>query len=250
MSIFIIKKIRFPFLFPLLYGARLCYTGAMLKKLLALATVLFLSLAAFVFALNLFIVLSTRRYIYTNPADMPERYTAIVLGAKVYGVRTVSHVFRDRIEGGLTLLDDGTVQRVIISGDHGKQDYDEVNAARLYVSQMHHVDESLIFYDHAGFSTYDTMYRARDVFCVQDAVVVTQRFHLYRSLFIARSLGIDAVGYAAPEINRFRRMLHVRWECRECLARVKAFFSVVLHAKPSYLGEQIPITGDGRSTWD
>lgn len=228
----------------------MCYTGGMLKKILAAAAVLVLSLALFVLGVNLFMVLGTRKYIYRDAAAVPDRYAAVVLGAKVYGVRTVSHVFRDRIEGGLDLLDNGTVQRVIISGDHGKQYYDEVNAARLYVSQLHPVDESLVFYDHAGFSTYDTMYRARGVFCVEDAVIVTQRFHLYRALFIARSLGIDAVGYEAPEINRFRRMLHVRWEAREFLARVKAFFCVLLHTKPVFLGDQIPITGDGRSTWD
>ena len=133
----------------------------MLKKILAAAAVLVLSLALFVLGVNLFMVLGTRKYIYRDAAAVPDRYAAVVLGAKVYGVRTVSHVFRDRIEGGLDLLDNGTVQRVIISGDHGKQYYDEVNAARLYVSQLHPVDESLVFYDHAGFSTYDTMYRAR-----------------------------------------------------------------------------------------
>ncbi|MBP3710369.1 MAG: YdcF family protein [Treponema sp.] len=217
------------------------------KLLLACAS---LALFLFVAGINCYMIASTRNYIYANSALVPKRYAAIVLGAKAYANNAVSFVFRDRIAGGMSLLESGTVQKLLISGDHGQKSYDEVNAALSYINTMYHVDDSCIFLDHAGFSTYDTMYRARDVFCVREAAVVTQRFHLYRALYIARKLGIDAVGYSAPEQNRFRREIKIQWELREILARVKAFFAVSFCAKPKYLGEQLPITGDGRMTRD
>lgn len=219
---------------------RLCLLGILLCALCALLTV----------CINVHMVRSTKGLIYSKLDYVPQKYTAIVLGSKVSANGTVSHVFRDRIAGGIDLLQAGTVQKVLVSGDHGRAAYDEVNSARAYIELMYHVDESLIFLDHAGFSTYDTMYRARDVFCVKDAVVVTQPFHLARSLYIAHRLGIDAVGYAAPEITPFARRTKLRWTLRECLARVKAFFYVALNARPAYLGEPLPITGDGHITWD
>ena len=107
----------------------------------------------------------------------------------------------------------------------------------------------MIFLDHAGFSTYETMYRARDVFCVKDAVVVTQKFHLARAVYIGRKLGLDVVGYEAPELVKYRSELKGWWNFRECMARVKAFFEVLINKKPKYLGDKIPITGDPSLTW-
>ncbi|WP_191018144.1 SanA/YdcF family protein [Treponema zioleckii] len=203
-----------------------------------------------VLAINVYMIQSTKKYIFNDISKVPERYTVIVPGAMVYKNNVVSHVFRDRIEAGVGLLQTGNVSKILISGDHGRKDYDEVNAAKSYIKTMHNLDLEKIFLDHAGFNTYSTMYRARDVFCVQDAVITTQKFHIYRSVYIARALGIDAVGYISPEITRFRKSLRLNWELRESLARVKAFFSVCLHAKPKYLGNQIPITGSGALTWD
>ncbi len=204
----------------------------------------------FVLFANAYIVLSVCPYIFENLEAVPRRYAAIVMGARAYSDGSVSFVFRDRIAGGVELLEDGTVQKILVSGDHGRKNYDEVNAALSYIKKMHGTDESLVFLDHAGFSTYDTMYRARSVFCVDDAVIVTQAFHIYRSVFIARKLGMNAVGFIPEEKNPFRKSLKLHWEARESLARVKDFFSVLFHAKPTFLGEQIPITGDGRETHD
>jgi SanA protein len=213
-------------------------------------TAFFSCLACFCFVVlvNVCMIFSTRQFVYTKVEEVPEKYTAIVLGAAVYKNRSVSYVFRDRIEGGMELLKAGKVQKVLISGDHGQKTYDELNAALSYINVMHHFDENDIFLDHAGFSTYDTMYRAREVFCVNDCAVVTQKFHIYRSIYIARKLGIDAVGFIPEEKNPFGRRVKLSWEIRESLARVKAFFSVTFRAKPRFLGEKIPITGDGSST--
>ncbi|MBR0495637.1 MAG: YdcF family protein [Treponema sp.] len=225
----------------------------LLKAIKILFRIAFFSCLAcfcFVVLVNACMILSTRKFVYTKAEEVPEKYTAIVLGAAVYKNRSVSFVFRDRIEGGMELLKNNKVQKVLISGDHGHKSYDEVNTALSYINVMHHFNESDVFLDHAGFSTYDSMYRARDVFCVSDCIVVTQKFHIYRAIYIARKLGLDAIGFIPEEKNPFRKRVKLSWEMRECLARVKAFFSVAFNAKPGLLGQKIPITGDGNSTRD
>ncbi|MBR5645983.1 MAG: YdcF family protein [Treponema sp.] len=215
---------------------------------LILLSILILIFLSFVL-INYRIVSFSKKYIYSEIEQVPAKYTSIVPGAAVYGNRSVSYVLRDRIEGAMALIEEGKCRRFLVSGDHGTKEYDEVNAARKYVLKMHNVDESIIFMDHAGFSTYETMYRARDVFCVSDCCIVTQKFHIYRAVYIARKLGLDAVGFIAPEINRFSEKTRMSWEIRESFARVKAFFNVAFHTKPTYLGDKIPVTGDGHETW-
>jgi SanA protein len=120
---------------------------------------------------------------------------------------------------------------------------------RLYVlAQAEDISHEDIFMDHAGFSTWDSMNRARDVFEVKDLIVVTQEFHISRAVCMARSLGIDAVGFAINE-DRFQGRTLSAWKTREYFARIKALYSIVFRVKPRFLGDKIPISGDGRSTW-
>ena len=203
----------------------------------------------FCIAVNIYIVHYAKPYVYSDVDLLPQRYAVILPGAKVYE-NNVSAVVRDRIEGSLQCVNMGKAERILVSGDHGRKDYDEVNQIRLYMQRVYGTEESIIFMDHAGFSTYETMYRARDVCCVKDAIIVTQKFHVYRSVYIARKLGIDAVALEAPEMIGYRKELRRAWEVREVLARMKAFFSVLSRPKPKYLGAQIPITGDSKESWD
>ena len=225
-----------------------------MRRFIKICAILALLSISFVAFCNLLIIFSTRKYIFTDSKSVQDRYTAICLGARVYKTKTVSHVFRDRIEGAMKLKEEGKAQKILISGDHGRKDYDEVNSALKYIAIMHNFDDADIFLDHAGFSTYDTMRRARDVFCVTDCTVVTQRFHIARAVWTARALGLDATGFVPEEILPFERSVKLSWECREILARVKAVCDILLDAlnlrKPKYLGAQIPITGDGRNTRD
>lgn len=196
-------------------------------------------------------VCSTRPFIYNDIADVPQKTAVIIPGAKVYQGGYISTAFKDRILSGVNLFEAQKAQKVLISGDHGRKTYDEVNTSREFILKNYpEIKHEDIFMDHAGFSTYETMYRASAVFCVEDAVISTQAFHLARSVYIARKLGIDAVGYAAEETVGFRKKIRITWACREYLARVKAFFAVAFHIKPTYLGEEIPITGDGTKSWD
>lgn len=184
--------------------------------------------------------------VYDSSEDVPESQAAIVLGARVYGNGMVSPVLEDRLLRGIELYKKGKVKKILLTGDHGQAEYDEVNIMRKFVLQ-HGVPEEDVFMDHAGFSTYDSMYRARDIFTVKEAVIVTQNFHLTRALYIVRKLGIEAAGFSADR-RKYVGMDYLM--AREVLARVKAVGQVVLHAQSKYLGEVIPITGDGRVTCD
>lgn len=138
------------------------------------------------------------------------------------------------------------VEKILVSGDHGRESYDEVNVAKDYLVSSG-VDSEDVFTDYAGFDTYDTLYRAKEIFGVGSAVLVTQEFHLYRAIYIAKNLDIDVSGYAA-ELHIYRGS--EIYDAREVLARVKAYFDIILKSKPKYLGDKIPISGDGRESWD
>ena len=210
---------------------------------------LFVLIAIFTLAVNLYMISFAKPYIFSDVSALPDSYTVIVPGAKVYE-NNVSHVVRDRLEAASECVRSGKAERVLISGDHGRKSYDEVNQMKNFMNRVYGTDEAIIFTDHAGFSTYETMYRARDIFCVNDAVITTQSTFAARSVYIARKLGLNAVAFEAREITPFSRRVHASWRVREYLARVKAFFSVALGEKPRFLGEEIPITGDATASWD
>jgi vancomycin permeability regulator SanA len=196
-----------------------------------------------------FLIQRTGNHYTISRWDAPPSQAAIVLGAFVDQKGEPCTMLYDRILTGVELYRSGKVQKILMSGDHSLVDYDEVNSMRHHAT-LWGVPAEDIFMDHAGFCTYDSMYRARDIFRVKSAIVVTQKFHLPRAVYIARKLGIDAVGVSAdrreyyiPEMVLLRK--------REILARMKAFYMVnVTKPEPFFLGEAIPIGGDGRATCD
>jgi SanA protein len=216
-----------------------------LWTIVAVIVLLILALLVVVLATSLVITSSAGSHIVKSAQDAPKAKVAIILGALVYTDGTPSPMLGDRLATGVALYKAGKVQKLLLSGDHGQTTYDEVNAMRKYCLAQGVLDQD-IFMDHAGFDTYETMYRARDVFKVTDCLVVTQGFHLPRAVYIARTLGLDATGVVAdlqPYANEWRFSL------REWPARVKAYFQLhVTHPKPRYLGPVIPIEGDGRAT--
>ncbi len=220
-------------------------TRRRLLWILVAVSVLVVALALAVLVPDLVMTRSARRHIVAGPQDAPAAEVAIVLGARVYPDGTPSPMLADRLATGVELYKVGKVDKLLMSGDHGTTTYDEVNVMLRYCLDRGVPDED-VFTDHAGFDTYDTMYRARDVFKVTDALVVTQDFHLPRAVYIARSLGLDATGVVAdiqPYTNEWRFAL------REWPARVKAFFQLhVTKPGPRFLGPAIPIDGDGRLT--
>jgi len=212
-----------------------------LKWLLALTGLALLFYAS----ANLWVWLVSRNSIVkatdTKPAD-----ALIILGAYVRPDGALSWILKDRLDTGLTLYKQGAAPKILITGDHGQTDYNEVQAMKDYLTS-HEVPAQDIFMDHAGFDTYDSLYRARDVFQVQSVIIVTQNFHLPRAVYIAKRLGLKTQGVEA-------RLYYPWWYAntiRDSLARVKAYTDVeILKSKPRFLGEAIPITGDGTITQD
>jgi len=170
----------------------------------------------------------------------------VVLGCFVQENGTPSHMLEDRLKRGLALYTLGAAPKLLMSGDHGTEDYDEVDAMKRYAVDAGIPSED-VFMDHAGFSTYETVYRAKEVFAAEKVIIVTQKYHLYRALYIAESLGLEAYGVDAD----YRQYVgQTQRDIREILARVKDFCMVIFRPEPTYLGEVIPISGSGELTHD
>jgi SanA protein len=179
----------------------------------------------------------------------PERAeAALVLGAQVLPDGRLSAMLDDRVRVAAGLYRSGRVRKLLLSGDHGRPGYDEVNAMRRRALALG-VPPQDVFTDHAGFDTWQSATRARRVFGVHDALVVTQGFHLPRAVWLARRAGLRAGGVAADRPGGYGAPGRAT-EWRETLARVKAVVSAVLRPDPRFLGPVIPIGGDGRASWD
>ena len=203
-------------------------------------------LAAFVFSLNKYIEQYGQRY-NTDAHSIESADAIIVLGALVYDDGTPSLALRHRLDRALELYENGVSDRILVSGDHGTTSYDEVNNMRQYL-QDHGVPRDAIFMDHAGFDTYESMYRARDVFLVKKPVIVTQHFHNVRALYIARQLGLAAFGVDAEDEPTMNMQYYA---LREYGARAKAFLQAgVMKPEPTFLGDAIPIWKSGTLTDD
>lgn len=181
----------------------------------------------------------------SHVADAPHAQVALVLGAQVNPDGSLSAMLADRVAVGARLYRDGKVDKVLASGDHGRHEYDEVDAMKRELIAAG-VPERDVFTDHAGFDTWNSVVRAREVFQVESALVVTQGFHLPRAVWLAHRAGLDAHGVTA-DLQDYGRALRFS-QVRELLARVKAVGDVVTGRDPKFLGPTIPITGDGRAS--
>lgn len=177
-----------------------------------------------------------QRQIHTIEATSPHR-VAVVFGAAVYGNGRLSPVLRDRVETAVQLYESGRVEKIIMSGDNQTLDYDEPSAMVAY-AVARGVPPEDVQPDYGGRRTYDTCYRARDIFLVDEAVLVTQRFHLPRALFTCQALGVPSIGVAAD----FRVYRGARWyDFRETGATLVALWDVIRQVPPPVLGEPLPL---------
>lgn len=171
----------------------------------------------------------------------------IVLGAGVRTDGTPSWMLEDRLIIGEQLYRAGASDKLLMSGDHGRKEYDEVNTMKDYVVDKGVPSED-VFMDHAGFETYDSMYRAKEIFGAKKVVIVTQKYHLYRAMYIAESMGMEAYGVSA-DLRNYSKKQYYRI-VREWFARIKSFGKCAIGAEPTYLGEQIDLKGSGDVTND
>ena len=179
-------------------------------------------------------------------ANLEDIDCIIVLGCQVRDDGMLSHMLRDRLMRGLEVYKAGAAPKLLMSGDHGRIEYDEVNAMKQYAIENGVLSEH-VFMDHAGFSTYETVYRAKEIFEADKVIIVTQEYHLYRALYIAEKLGIEAYGVPA-DLNKYAGQ-SMR-DFREILARCKDWAMCIFKPEPTYLGDSIPVSGNGDVTND
>ena len=170
----------------------------------------------------------------------------LVLGAGVRADGRPSPMLEDRLLQGIALYKMGASNKLLMSGDNTRKGYDEVNTMKQYALDKGIASED-IFMDHAGISTYDSIYRAKEIFQADNVIIVTQQYHLYRALYISESLGINAYGVSAdPRIYVGQELR----DLREIMARAKDFVKCIFKPPASILGEVIPVSGDGNFTND
>ena len=222
------------------------------KKILKTAFIVFLCLAvvgtATLFIINGHVKASTKDRILTvqKGAELEDVDCIIILGCQVKDDGSLSHMLRDRLMRGLEVYEAGAAPKLLMSGDHGREEYDEVGAMKNYAIE-NGVPSENVFMDHAGFSTYETVYRAKEIFQADKVIIVTQEYHLYRALFIAEQFGVEAYGVSA-DLNRYAGQ-SMR-DFREVLARCKDWAMCIFKPEPTYLGEAIPVSGNGDVTND
>ena len=170
----------------------------------------------------------------------------LVLGAGLRKDNSPSPILRERIDRGIELYNLTAAPKLLMSGDHGRREYNEVGVMKALAVEAG-IPSHDVFMDHAGFSTYESLYRARDVFCAKRVIIVSQKYHLYRALYIADQLGLEAYGVGA-DVQRFYGQ--TTREMRESAARVKDFLYCMIQPSPTYLGDTIPVSGDGDLTND
>ncbi len=196
-------------------------------------------------SLSVYMVKTTEKSIFTADTFKNDEKAdcILILGAGVKDGKP-KPMLRDRLLTGIELYKSGAAEKIIMSGDHGRADYDEVNVMRAFALEQG-VKAEDIFLDHAGFSTYDSVYRAKNIFGAENIITVSQKYHLYRALYIAKKLDVKAAGVSA-DLNPYGGQL--KRDIREIIARDKDFFKCIIKPEAEIMGDKIPLDGDGSIT--
>jgi SanA protein len=216
------------------------------KKTLAWLICLALFCAAFVNGINAFVIAQVKDRIVTaeEAAGLEGIDCILVLGAGIKKDNTPSLILEDRLVQGIALYESGASGKLLMSGDNSTETYNEGQVMKDYATGAG-VPAEDIFQDHAGFSTYESVYRAKDIFQAEKIIIVTQQYHLYRALYIAEKLGIEAFGVPAEPRTYGGESFR---DARELLARAKDAVFCLVKPKPTFLGEAIPLIGNGGVT--
>lgn len=220
----------------------------LVKRLIVLCTIF----VVIILSISQYIVNSNSDRIFLNgdveevKAASKNYQAAFILGCAVYGNKP-SMMLKDRLDAGIELYKKGVVPKLVMTGDNGSKWYDEVNVMKKYAIDKG-VKSSDIFMDHAGFSTYESMFRAKNIFDAENIIVVTQKYHLHRAIYLANKMdSLDAIGYTAP-IVKYSDYWHNN--IREILARNKDFVFSFINPKSKVGGEKISLKDNGDITND
>ena len=196
-------------------------------------------------SLSVYMVKATEKSVFTADTFKNDEKADCILifGAGVKDDKP-KPMLRDRLLTGIELYKSGAAKKIIMSGDHGRADYDEVNVMRAFALEQG-VRAEDIFLDHAGFSTYDSVYRAKNIFGAENIIIVSQKYHLYRALYISEKLDVKAAGVSA-NLNTYGGQL--KRDIREIIARDKDFFKCIVKPEAEIMGDKIPLDGDGSIT--
>ena len=210
-----------------------------LKKLVFYFLLISASVLFVIWGLHAYILNTSSSRIFHTMETLPPSHTVIILGASVHSDGKLSPILQDRVDTGLKLYNNGKVKRFLLTGDNRHSNYDEVNSMKNYLLDKN-VPESHIFTDPAGIDTYDSMYRSRAIYEVPSAIVVTQQFHLPRTIFIAQYLGLNYSGFPADS-RQYKTEAGLKR--REKLANFKAIYELLIHQKPANMGKKTPVLG-------
>lgn len=219
----------------------------MFHKIIKYLSLILLTIILIFLVTNLIVVTTTSDNLITeNEANtLTDVDCILILGAGIRG-NSPSPMLEDRLLQGISLYENNVSPKILVSGDHMNKDYDEVNVMKDYLVG-NKIPSQDVFMDHAGISTYDSIYRAKYIFQAKKIVIVTQQYHLYRALYIADQLGLEAYGIASNPRTYTNQSIR---EVREILARTKDFFKILTKATSTYLGEEISLNGNGDITND
>ncbi|MBE8727678.1 SanA/YdcF family protein [Flavobacterium hungaricum] len=206
-----------------------------------LKTFLYLAILGFVaiVSVNYYVKSSTKKNIYYSIKRFPKNDVGIIFGAGINGNQP-SKYLKDRLDAGIMLWKAKRINKILLSGDNGREEYDELTVMKNYCYR-HGVDTTKIFIDYAGFDTYSTMYRAKHIFKIKKATLISQEYHLNRAIYIGQKLGIKSVGYSA---NKGQYLGYQYVTLREYLSRFKSFLNVLRNREPRFLGQEININGE------
>lgn len=223
-------------------------TGKIIKRLVIGIGITIIAGVVAVAGINIFVMATTASKILDvdEASEKKDVDCILVLGAGVRADGTPSKMLKDRLDKTIELYDSGVSETIIVSGDHRTKDYDEVNTMKNYLIDAG-IPSECIFMDHGGLSTYDSMYRAKNIFSVKKAIIVTQKYHMYRAIYVAKSFGIDAYGVSAKEISYSGQ---TKRSIRELLARIKDVGYCITKPEAVVTGDKISLEESGDITND
>lgn len=214
-----------------------------IKRVVLVVLILCVVALVVVVLTNSNVTAKTESEIFTELTDVPRTKVAIIFGAGINGDQP-SRYLKDRLDAGISLYKNHKVDKILLSGDNGRDEYDELSVMKLYC-QKNGIDTTKIYIDYAGFDSYSTMYRAKYIFNVDTAILVSQKYHLNRCVYLGDKLGIKSFGYSA---DRGVYPGYKYYAFREKLSVAKAVLDIMRNRKPKYLGKQVDVNGTSNYT--